>query len=76
MLKKKKYDFSNSAHVKYYDYAIEESSPDKLIFDDSFDYDKFSSEDSFKFSINKTGDIEIINPNEEYGKLNAHPYML
>ncbi|WP_373588999.1 hypothetical protein [Borreliella afzelii] len=69
--KKKKYNFLNSAHVKYYDYAIEESSPDKLIFDDSFDYDKFSSEDSFKFSINKTGDIEIINSNEEYGKLNA-----
>ncbi|AEL70327.1 conserved hypothetical protein (plasmid) [Borreliella afzelii PKo] len=78
VVKKKKYDFSDTAYVEYYDYGIEESAPDKLIFDDSFDYDKFSrfSNDSFKFSINKAGGIEIINSAEKYGELNTSIHNL
>ncbi|WP_420025176.1 hypothetical protein QIA36_06390 (plasmid) [Borreliella yangtzensis] len=78
VVKKKKYDFSETAYVEYYDYGIEESAPDKLIFDDSFDYDKFSSlnNDSFKFSINKAGGIEIINRKERYGELDTSIHNL
>lgn len=76
VVKKKKYDFLNSAYFKYYDYGIEESAPDKLIFDDSFDYDKFSSDDTFKFSINKDGGIDIDNSAEQFGGLSASLHEL
>ncbi|WP_215540943.1 hypothetical protein [Borreliella bavariensis] len=76
VVKKKKYDFLNSAYVKYYDYGIEERAPDKLIFDDSFDYDKFSGDDDFKFSINKDGGIEIANSAEQFGGLRSSLHEL
>ncbi|WP_421136354.1 hypothetical protein QIA36_06730 (plasmid) [Borreliella yangtzensis] len=77
VVKKKKYGFPDPIVVKYYDYGNEESAPGKLIFDDSFSYyDKFSGNDSFYFSINKDGGIEIVNSAEKYGEVKTSLHEL